>query len=85
MIAGLMKMMKKENGDQKPLAQLTPEELSNILDQDRLIRDAKMVHTMLLVSYRTAFIGLKAKYKLPEEFLFDRITGEFFEKGKDDG
>lgn len=85
MIAGLMKMMKKENGDPKPIAQLTKDELTNILEQDRLIRDAAIIHKMLLTSYRTTFVGLKAKYKLPEEFMFDKGTGEFFEKEKDDG
>ncbi len=86
MIAGFMKTIKKNgDNDPKPLATLTTDELANILEQDRLSTDALKIHKMLLMTYRTTFHNLRTKYKLPEECMFDKKTGEFFKKEEGNG
>ena len=85
MFSGFTKMIKKENGQPKPIATLTLEELANSNEQERIVTNAMRIHKMLLATYRATLFGFKEKYNLPDEFEFDRQTGEFFKKEKDNG
>ncbi len=80
---GLTKRIEKEMP--KPVATLAPDELMNLLEQSRLVLDAHKVHHMLRMTYQATLHKYKEKYKLPDEFEFDKNTGECFAKESGNG
>ncbi len=78
---------KKSTMDKGPkvLVQLSESELSNILEQERILMDAKKVAMMLNASLNGTMKALGDKHKLPKEFDLNRSTGEIREKEIQDG
>ena len=79
--------MGKSSRDKGPkiLVQLSESELNNILEQERLLTDAKKISMMLNASLNGTMKALADKHKLPKEFDLNRSTGEIREKEIQDG
>ncbi len=64
----------------KAITQLNTAELTNVLEQERLVADAIKVQKMLISALGGTMKTLALKHKLPDEFELDRTTGEIFKK-----
>lgn len=70
---------------QRPIAKLTEAELKNVLEQERIVRNAIQVHRMLVATLDGTMRKLAQEYSLPDLFELDRKTGEVFPKESSDG
>ena len=64
--------------NEAPVAKLDAKDMHRFKEQQRIIRDAQMVLSMLNCSYRALWVDIRNRYELPDQFEMDEKTGEIF-------
>lgn len=62
----------------KPIAVLEPDELKQLLENERIMDDFRRAYMLMVKGQETLWWSLRQKYSLPELIDFNRQTGEIF-------